>query len=109
MLHGSGEPCYGSARMHQDQRRQMLRLSAAAAIQMYAGLLAIPAWELAGKMPESVQVAVRDAAAGGIRSLAERQVRAVLDAWATTRTAAQPVEYPSFSEEVACTRRPALE
>jgi hypothetical protein len=83
--------------------------TSAAAIQTYAGLRAIPAWELAGKMPESVQVAVRDAAAGGIRSLAERQVRAVLDAWATTRTAAQPVEYPSFSEEVACTRRPALE
>jgi hypothetical protein len=92
----------------EDQHRQMLRLSAAAAIQTYCGLGAVAAWDASALIPDAVQIELRDAAAGGISAAARREVLAIYRQWDAARAKAEPGEYPAFAEpRGSATRSPA--
>lgn len=86
--------------MHAEQRRQMLRLSAAAALQTHVGLGAVAAWDTSAMMPEAVQIELRSAATCPICKTAKREVCEIYARWEQTRAAAAPVEFPEFAEPV---------
>lgn len=67
---------------HLEARRlQMQQVFAAAALEQYASLHPVSAWDVAGKMPEAVQAAVCVAARGPIGDARRRSVRALLAEW----------------------------
>lgn len=89
-----------------DRRRQMLRLSAAAALQTFAGLRPVDAWNVSAVLPESIQIELRTAAAIGIAEIARGEVRRIYSEWRQTRTAALPQPYPAFAEHLNSGRPP---
>lgn len=84
----------------------MLRLSAAAALQTYAGLGAVAAWETSQLLSEAVQIELRDAAAGAIAAIARREVRRIYSEWQRAREQALPQPYPAFAEYIQARRPP---
>jgi hypothetical protein len=79
-----------------EQRRSLLRLAAAAALETHAGLRAVQAWEEAGRLPESVREQLRDAGTIPISAEAQREVRQILTVW--RRRTPRPRPYPLFAE-----------
>lgn len=56
------------------RRRSILRLAAAAALETHADYTPLDAWRIAGQLPETIQIELRDAAAGPISTHARREV-----------------------------------
>lgn len=80
------------------RRREILRLAAAAAMETHGDYDVSKAWHLAGEMPESVQVRLKEAGALAISDQARRDVREVVDTYLRGRRRKEPRTYPLFAE-----------